>query len=276
MASITWLQGKDLIEVNVGTTQVEIAHTSIILQSGHAALLPSAPFYMFFPGNPGTGETPEYIHVSAKNNGTDTLTVSAPPFGNTGGNGRAALANGAPSNYAAAVHPAGTRIQLRSTWEHIQQIQTQIDAHDHTGTSGNGPVLGTSAINDNAITTNKINALAVTAAKIANNTITATQIANSTITSTQVDATTVATLAGTQTFTGVKTMNSPTFNTPQINIGSDARGDMYYRSSGGALSRIAVPSAGNRAEYVLQADSNGDISWVAPRRYFHNFMFIGA
>jgi len=58
----------------------------------------------------------------------------------------------------------------------------------------------------------------------------------------------VATLTGTQTLTNKTltspTVNSPTIATPTLNIGSDATGDILYRSGGGGLTRLGVGSNG--------------------------------
>ena len=48
----------------------------------------------------------------------------------------------------------------------------------------------------------------------------------------QIDSTVV-------TLTGAQTLTNKTLTTPVINIGSDAEGDIYYRTSGGAFTRLA-------------------------------------
>lgn len=45
--------------------------------------------------------------------------------------------------------------------------------------------------------------------------------------------------AGTETLTA-KTLTSPTLTTPILNVGSDATGDIYYRTAGGLLARLAA------------------------------------
>lgn len=40
------------------------------------------------------------------------------------------------------------------------------------------------------------------------------------------------------------TLNGPTINTPNLVVGSDAQGDMYYRASGASLARLAKGSDG--------------------------------
>jgi preprotein translocase subunit Sec61beta len=54
------------------------------------------------------------------------------------------------------------------------------------------------------------------------------------------------------------TLTNKTLTTPVINVGSDATGDIYYRSSGGAFVRLAVGSNGQ----VLKLDS-GIPAWGA-------------
>jgi hypothetical protein len=68
----------------------------------------------------------------------------------------------------------------------------------------------------------------------------------------QSNGVTVATLTGTQTLTN-KTLTSPV-----INVGSDATGDIYYRSVGGLFTRLAAGSNG----HVLTL-SAGIPSWAA-------------
>lgn len=59
------------------------------------------------------------------------------------------------------------------------------------------------------------------------------------------------TLGGTPTFpasvvttTGTQTLTNKTLTSPVINLGSDATGDIYYRNSGGAFTRLGVGSNG--------------------------------
>jgi hypothetical protein len=61
---------------------------------------------------------------------------------------------------------------------------------------------------------------------------------------------------GTPTITG-GAMNSGTFGTPQINVGSDAVGDIYYRSSGSALTRVAIGTPGQ----TLQVSAGTVPAW---------------
>jgi len=56
-----------------------------------------------------------------------------------------------------------------------------------------------------------------------------------------------------------QTLTNKTLTSPVINVGSDATGDLYYRSSGGAFSRLAVGSNGQ----VLTLAS-GLPSWATP------------
>lgn len=62
---------------------------------------------------------------------------------------------------------------------------------------------------------------------------------------------------GTETLTN-KTLTSPTITSPSITVGSDATGDIYYRSAGGAFTRLAVATNG----YILKLVA-GLPSWAA-------------
>lgn len=53
---------------------------------------------------------------------------------------------------------------------------------------------------------------------------------------------------------------SPTLTTPIINVGSDATGDIYYRSAGGAFTRLPIGTAG----YNLSV-SAGIPAWTVPK-----------
>lgn len=64
---------------------------------------------------------------------------------------------------------------------------------------------------------------------------------------------------GAVTLTGTQTLTNKTLTAPVINVGSDATGDIYYRSSGGIFTRLPVGSNGN----VLTLAS-GLPSWAAP------------
>lgn len=61
----------------------------------------------------------------------------------------------------------------------------------------------------------------------------------------------------TQTLTN-KTLTSATLTTPVINVGSDATGDIYYRNSGGAFTRLGIGTN----TYILTV-SAGIPSWAA-------------
>ncbi len=58
--------------------------------------------------------------------------------------------------------------------------------------------------------------------------------------------------------TDAQTLSNKTLTAPVINVGSDATGDLYYRTSGGAFARLAIGSDG----YVLTV-SGGLPSWAA-------------
>lgn len=59
--------------------------------------------------------------------------------------------------------------------------------------------------------------------------------------------------------TATQTLTNKTLTAPQINFGSDARGDLMYRNSSGASARLAIGTSGQ----ILQAGSSGDPEWVA-------------
>jgi hypothetical protein len=64
------------------------------------------------------------------------------------------------------------------------------------------------------------------------------------------------TIVGTDT---TQTLSNKTLTSPQVNMGSDARGDMYYRNGSGATARLAIGSSGQ----ILQAGASGDPEWIA-------------
>lgn len=59
--------------------------------------------------------------------------------------------------------------------------------------------------------------------------------------------------------TATQTITNKTLTSPQINFGSDARGDLIVRNSSGTTSRLPVGSAGQ----ILTANSSGDPQWTA-------------
>lgn len=281
MPAITWIQGKDLVTVNLAAGGgIDASVLTVPLVAGETALLPAAPFYVFFPGNVGVGETPEFIYVTSKSG--DNLLLGAPPFGNTGGTGRAALRN---DIYTATSHPGGAVLELRSTFEMFQQLQTQMGAHEHTGGTGDGAIIQTAAIADNAITTNKLGANVVTAAKIANATITATQIANNTITATQLGAasatgavlgTDVVVVTGAQTIAGNKTFTGNVIANNGIQLVNsfltDHTYDMWYRSSAGYM----YPIAGPTEDDMILGNASGVPVWrYAPREWSRALIMAG-
>lgn len=60
------------------------------------------------------------------------------------------------------------------------------------------------------------------------------------------------------TLTGTETLTNKTLTAPAINVGSDATGDIYYRTAGGAFARLA---AGSDSEVLTLA--SGVPSWAA-------------
>lgn len=64
------------------------------------------------------------------------------------------------------------------------------------------------------------------------------------------------TIVGTDT---TQTLTNKTLTSPQINMSSNATGDMYYRNSGGTTVRLPIGSSGQ----ILNADATGIPAWVA-------------
>ena len=65
-------------------------------------------------------------------------------------------------------------------------------------------------------------------------------------------------LTGVATLTGTQTITNKTLTSPIINVASDATGDIYYRSAGGAFTRLGIGSS----TQVLTV-SGGIPSWAA-------------
>lgn len=64
------------------------------------------------------------------------------------------------------------------------------------------------------------------------------------------------TLVGADT---VQVLSNKTFTAPQINFGSDATGDIYYRTSGGITARLPIGSVGQ----ILDVSAGGIPEWIA-------------
>lgn len=64
------------------------------------------------------------------------------------------------------------------------------------------------------------------------------------------------TIVGTDT---TQTLTNKTLTSPQINMSSNATGDMYYRNSGGTTVRLPIGTTGQ----ILNADATGIPAWVA-------------
>lgn len=59
--------------------------------------------------------------------------------------------------------------------------------------------------------------------------------------------------------TATQTLTNKTLTAPQINFGSDARGDIMVRNASGVSSRFAVGTSGQ----ILSSNASGDPEWVA-------------
>jgi hypothetical protein len=59
--------------------------------------------------------------------------------------------------------------------------------------------------------------------------------------------------------TGSETLTNKTLTAPQVNMGSDATGDIYYRTAGGAFARLAIGSTSQ----ILNVDAAAIPAWIA-------------
>lgn len=59
--------------------------------------------------------------------------------------------------------------------------------------------------------------------------------------------------------TSTQSVTNLTLVTPTLTLTSDATGDMYYRNSGGALTRLPIGSSGQ----IIQVSSGGEPEWIA-------------
>ena len=59
--------------------------------------------------------------------------------------------------------------------------------------------------------------------------------------------------------TSTQTLTNKTLTSPVINVGSDAQGDIYYRSSGGTFTRLAPGTSG---QYLATGGAAANPSWV--------------
>jgi len=59
--------------------------------------------------------------------------------------------------------------------------------------------------------------------------------------------------------TATQTLTNKTLTAPQINMGSDATGDMYYRNGSAATTRLPIGTTGQ----ILEAQASGIPAWVA-------------
>jgi len=59
--------------------------------------------------------------------------------------------------------------------------------------------------------------------------------------------------------TATQVLTNKTLTSPQINFGSDARGDLMVRNSSGVSSRLPIGTSGQ----ILSANASGDTEWIA-------------
>ena len=59
--------------------------------------------------------------------------------------------------------------------------------------------------------------------------------------------------------TGTETLTNKTLTSPTVNLTSDATGDTYYRSSGGALTRLPIGTE----DQILSVSSSGIPEWIS-------------
>lgn len=59
--------------------------------------------------------------------------------------------------------------------------------------------------------------------------------------------------------TATQTLTNKTLTAPQINMGSDATGDTYYRTAGGAFARLPIGTSGQ----ILQSNASSIPEWIA-------------
>lgn len=85
--------------------------------------------------------------------------------------------------------------------------------------------------------------------------------ANSSATTTSFDYKLSGVLTGDKavSLTGAEVLSSKTLTAPLVNVGSDATGDIYYRSAGGVLTRLSIGST----LQILSVSAGGLPIWVA-------------
>lgn len=59
--------------------------------------------------------------------------------------------------------------------------------------------------------------------------------------------------------TATQTLTNKTLTAPAINMGSDATGDTYYRTAGGAFARLPIGTSGQ----ILQTSASAIPEWIA-------------
>lgn len=121
-----------------------------------------------------------------------------------------------------------------------------IGTSQHTGGTVTGAVIGTNSIVGGTISsaligTSQHTGGTVTGAVVGTNTITGGTISMSVGTLNNMVMGSPTVTSGTLTNS---VLNTVTLGTPTITVGSDATGDMFYRSSGGTITRLGIGTSG--------------------------------
>lgn len=171
-----------------------------------------------------------------------TPAISAGTWSNAQLIGTAQITGGTHSGGVLANNTIGTPSMSAGTWANAQLIGT---AQITGGTHANG-VLANNTIGTPSISAGTwANAQLIGTAQITGGTHSGGVLANNTI--------------GTPAITG-GTMNSGVFGTPTFTLGSDAQGDIFFRSAGGTINRLAPGTSGH---FLKTQGAAADPIWAA-------------
>jgi hypothetical protein len=150
-------------------------------------------------------------------------------------------------------NPAGTNFLSDGTVDHALQHTNAnnaiINIENNLGTNSGTSVIKNFVAGDFATRINSSNILQQNLQGTFNNSVIGTPAIKGGTANNQV--------VGTPTITG-GTANNETLGTPTIILGSDAQGDLYYRSSGGTVNRLGV---GNAGQFLKTGGASVDPSW---------------